>query len=118
MLAGAHLPGVPQANAYGELTWSYPAAWGLNAAIEVLYAGKMYVNDRNTDAAPAYTIGNARIGFEQRTGRWLVREFVRLNNCTNVNYVGSVIVGDTIGRYFEPAATRNFIIGASVSASF
>jgi iron complex outermembrane receptor protein len=116
--AGAHLPGVPAANAYGELTWSYPAAWGLNAALEVQYAGKIYVNDRNTDAAPAYTIGNVRVGFEQRTGRWLLREFVRLNNFTNVNYVGSVIVGDANGRYFEPAATRNFIIGASVNASF
>jgi iron complex outermembrane receptor protein len=43
---------------------------------------------------------------------------VRLNNFTNVNYVGSVIVGDTNSRYFEPAATRNFIVGASVAASF
>jgi iron complex outermembrane recepter protein len=115
---GAHLPGVPQANAYGELTWSYPAAWGFNAALEVQYAGKMYVNDRNIDAAPAYTIANARFGFEQHTGRFVLREFVRLNNFTNVNYVGSVIVGDTNSRYFEPAATRNFIVGASVAASF
>ncbi len=116
--AGARLPGVPAANAYGELAWSYPAAAGLSAALEVQYAGKVYVNDRNTDAAPAYTVGNARLGFEQRTGRWLLREFVRLNNFTNVNYVGSVIVGDTNGRYFEPAGSRNFLIGASVSASF
>src|SRR5512144_2423808 len=28
---GARLPGVPMANAYGELTWSYPAAAGLLA---------------------------------------------------------------------------------------
>ncbi len=116
--AGAHLPGVPQANAYAELSWAYPSAWGLNAALEVQYAGKMYVNDRNTDAAPAYTVGNLRVGFEQRAGAWLVREFFRLNNFANVNYVGSVIVGDTNGRYFEPAATRNFLVGASVSVSF
>ncbi len=116
--AGAHLPGVPQANAYGELSWSYPSAWGLNVALEVQYAGKMYVNDRNTDAAPAYTIGNVRVGLEQRAGAWLLREFFRLNNLANVNYVGSVIVGDTNGRYFEPAATRNYLIGASASVSF
>jgi iron complex outermembrane receptor protein len=116
--AGAHLPGVPQANAFGELSWSYPTAWGLNAALEIQYAGKMYVNDRNTDAAPGYTVGNLRVGFEQRSGAWLVREFFRLNNFGNVNYVGSVIVGDTNGRYFEPAATRNYLIGASLSATF
>lgn len=116
--AGARLPGVPAASAYGELTWSYPAAAGLNAALEVQYAGKVYVNDRNSDAAPAYTIGNVRVGFEQRTGRWLLREFVRLNNFADVSYAGSVIVGDANGRYFEPAATRNLLIGISVNGSF
>jgi iron complex outermembrane receptor protein len=37
---------------------------------------------------------------------------------TDQNYVGSVIVGDTNFRYFEPAATRNFLIGVSVNAAF
>ena len=115
---GARLPGVPVANAYGEITWSYPAAYGLVAGIEVQYAGRMYVNDRNTDASPSYTIGNLRIGFEQRIGSWLFREFARLNNFTDRNYVGSVIVGDTNGRYFEPSATRNFLVGLSANASF
>jgi NADH:ubiquinone oxidoreductase subunit E len=104
---GARLPGVPAASAYGEITWSYPAAAGLTAGLEVQYAGRMYVNDRNTDFAPAYTIGNLRIGFVQTTGRWTLREFARLNNITNENYVGTVIVGDVSTRYFEPAATRN-----------
>ena len=115
---GARLPGVPLANGYAELVWSHPPAAGLSAAVEIQYAGKIYVNDRNTDAAPAYTIGNVRVGFEQRAGRWLLREFVRVNNVTNENYVGSVIVGDANGRYFEPSATRNFLIGVSVNATF
>jgi iron complex outermembrane receptor protein len=46
------------------------------------------------------------------------REFARLNNFTNVNYVGSVIVGDTNGRYFEPSATRNFPVGVSANVAF
>jgi hypothetical protein len=29
-----------------------------------------------------------------------------------------VIVGDTNARYFEPAATRNFLLGVSVNAKF
>ena len=45
------------------------------------------------------------------------REFVRVNNIGNLNYVGSVIVGDTNSRFFEPAATRNFIVGVSVNVS-
>ena len=119
MPAGAWLPGVPAgSSAYGELSWAYPQASGLNAALEVQYAAKMYVNDRNTDAAPAWTIANLRVGFEQQVGGWTLREFARLNNVANVNYVGSVIVGDINGRYFEPAATRNFVVGISAYATF
>jgi iron complex outermembrane receptor protein len=116
--AGASLPGVPASSAFAELSWSYPRAWGLSAAAEVQYAGKVYVNDRNTDAAPAYTIGNLRLGFEQRAANWTFRQFARLNNVTDVDYVATVIVGDTNARYFEPAPTRNFLVGASASASF
>jgi len=116
--AGARLPGVPGSSAYGELSWSYPQAAGLAAAVEVQYAGKVYVNDRNTDAAPAWTIASVRVGFEQRAGPWVLREFARLNNLANINYVGTVIVGDTNGRYFEPSATRNLVIGVSAYAAF
>jgi iron complex outermembrane recepter protein len=116
--AGARLPGVPAANGYAEISWSDPGAAGLVAALEVQYAGRLYVNDRNTDAAPPYTIGNLRLGCEQRAGRWRLREFVRVNNLTGRRYVGTVIVGDANSRYFEPAAARNLLIGASVSAAF
>ena len=116
--AGARLPGVPGTSAYGELSWSYPPAAGLTAALEVQYAGKVYVNDRNTDAAPSWTTASLRVGLEQKSGVWVFREFARLNNFTNVNYVGTVIVGDTNGRYFEPSATRNFLIGVSAYATF
>jgi iron complex outermembrane receptor protein len=116
--AGARLPGVPGTGAYGELSWSYPQAYGLNAAVEVQYAGKVYVNDRNTDAAPRWTVANLRIGFEQRAGAWVFREFARLNNLGDVNYAGTVIVGDANGRYFEPSATRNFLLGLSAYATF
>jgi iron complex outermembrane receptor protein len=76
------------------------------------------VNDRNTDAAPAWTIANLRVGLEHQVGQWSLRAFARLNNLANVNYSGSVIVGDTNGRYFEPSATRNFLVGVSANASF
>ena len=66
----------------------------------------------------AYAIANIRAGIEQRAGPWTLREFVRVNNLFDKNYVGSVIVGDTNGRYFEPAAVRNFFIGASANATF
>ena len=112
--AGTRLPAVPSKQAYAELAW-VPGRWsGLDAAFEALYVDRLYVNDRNSDAAPAYTVINARIGFSQTTGAATWRQFLRVNNLFDRNYAGSVIVGDTNGRFFEPAPGRNWFIGASV----
>jgi len=116
--AGSRLPGVPQSNAYVELAWARHDWHGISAALEAQYAGKVYVNDRNTDAAPSYTVVNLRAGLEQAAGAWTVREFVRVNNIGDRDYVGSVIVGDVNSRFFEPSARRNYLIGVSANARF
>ena len=116
--AGTKLPGVPAQQAYGELVWTPGGYGGFNAALEVQYVGKLYVNDRNTDAAPAYTVGSARVGFAQVWGKATMREYVRVNNFTDKKYVGSVIVGDTNGRHFESAPGRNWFAGASIDMPF
>ena len=103
--------------AYAELAWMPPAAGWLSAAVEALHVDRIYVNDRNSDFAPAYTLVNARVGAEQRWGRLRFRAFARLDNLADRNYVGSVIVGDTNGRYFEPAPRRNHFFGATIDAS-
>ena len=116
--AGSKLPGVPRASAYGELVWARAEWYGFSAALELQYADKVYVNDLNADAAPRYTVANVRAGVEQHAGILRFREFVRINNLADRNYVGSVIVGDTNARYFEPAARRNYVGGVTISASF
>ena len=113
--SGSRLPAVPASSAYAELAWTRAAWAGFSVALEAQYAAKLYVNERNTDAAPAYAVANVRAGFEQRVGTWTLREFARINNLADRNYVGSVIVGDTNGRFFEPAARRNYLIGASAN---
>jgi iron complex outermembrane receptor protein len=116
--AGSRLPGVPPQQAYGVLTWTPGGFYGFSAAAEVQYVGRIYVNDGNTAYAPAYTIGNARVGFAQSQGNLRFTEYLRVNNVANVNYIGSVIVGDTNGRYFEPALPRNWFAGINVNAAF
>ena len=109
---------MPANSAYAELAWTRADWAGFSAALEFQYADKLYVNERNTDFASGYSVVNARAGVEQRTGIWTLREFARVNNLADRNYVGSVIVGDTSGRFFEPSAGRNFLVGISVNARF
>ncbi len=112
--SGARLPGVPSKEAYGELAWAPGGRTGFSSALEAQYVDKLYVNDRNSDAAPAYAVMNARAGYTWTAGTATWSAFARLNNLFDRNYAGSVIVGDSNGRYFEPAPGRNWFLGASV----
>jgi iron complex outermembrane recepter protein len=114
---GAKLPGVPSKQAYGELAWVPGGFGGFNAGVELQYVDKLYVNDRNSDAAPAYAVANLRMGLSQTVGRVALSEFVRVNNVFDRRYAGSVIVGDTNGRFFEPAPGRNWFVGASLDVA-
>jgi iron complex outermembrane receptor protein len=105
---------VPAKEAYGELAWAPGGETGFNAALEAQYADKLYVNERNSDAAPAYAVMNARVGYAQTVGVATWSAFARLNNLFDRNYAGSVIVGDSNGRFFEPAPGRNWFVGANV----
>lgn len=112
--AGTKLPGVPKQTAYAELAWVPPAWPWLSGAIEVQHVDRLFVNDRNSASAPAYTVANVRVGAEGRFGNLRLRAFARVNNLADRRYAGSVIVGDTNGRFFEPAPGRNVFVGAAV----
>lgn len=110
--AGNAMPGIPRTAAFGDLVWK-PLP-GIAAAIEGIYRSKVYVEDTNTARpAPAYAIANLRLTAEQKTGPWRFTEFARVDNLFDRNYIGSVIVGDSNGRYYEPAPGRNGMIGVN-----
>jgi len=57
-------------------------------------------------------------GFKQEFGKLLLREFVRVDNIFNREYIGSVIVNESNGRYFEPSPGTTFIVGLSAAYRF
>jgi iron complex outermembrane recepter protein len=105
VLAGRFLPAVARNTAYLGLTWSY-SPLGFSTTLETQARGKIYADDRNTDAAAGYWVANWRAGFEQQTRHWRFSEFARIDNLANRAYVGSVIVNETNTRFFEPAPGR------------
>jgi iron complex outermembrane receptor protein len=118
VLAGSRLPGVPNANLYGELGWK-EAAGRFGAALETVASSKVYADDANSATpAPGYTVFNARVQAMQQAGGWRLKQFARINNLFDRTYVGSVIVGDTNKRYYEAAQGRNWLLGASAQYQF
>ncbi len=78
----------------------------------------MQVNDLNSDAAGAYTVLNLGVRFQQESGDWQLREFVRVDNLTNRRHAGSVIVNEGNGRFFETAPGRSFFAGVELVRRF
>lgn len=115
--SGNKIPGVPAFTAYGELGWRNPAR-GLVLAMEARAASKVYVNDRNSEFATSYELLALRASLSQEVGRVRFTEFVRVDNVFDRRYVGSVIVNETSGRFYESGAGRSVFAGVSASISF
>jgi len=115
--AGNQLPGVPAGQAYAELRWRHPGT-GFRTAMEGRAVTRVFVNDANSQAAPGYALLAASAGFTQKARGWTLSEFVRVDNLANRQYVGSVIVGDANGRYYEPAPGRNWFAGVNAALEF
>jgi iron complex outermembrane receptor protein len=114
---GNKLPGVPRTSLYAELQWRHFES-GFSAALEARHNSRVYVDDQNSDAAAAYTLANLRLGFEQKARDWRITETLRIDNLTARTYIGSVIVADSNGRFFEPAPRRNLSLILSARHAF
>ena len=115
--SGNRIPGTYRSQIYGEIAWQYEPV-GFMMALEGRYNSKVYVNDRNTDTAPSYTIFNLRAGFEQNLAHWNFKEYLRVENMFDKEYIGSVRVNDGNALFFEPGADRNYLLGLSAAYKF
>lgn len=111
--AGNRIPGIPRADLFAEWAWrSASGRWASAAEARVL--GGIATDDRNTD----HTNGHARFAWR---GEWHAagdsgwHGFVRVDNLFDRQYVGSVIVNEGNGRYFEPGAGRSMTVGVGWS---
>ena len=115
--AGNMLPAVPKTQFYAEAAWRH-APTGFRVGAELLYRDRVAVNDINSEFADAFTVLNLVFGFQQQGAKWRLSEFLRVDNVTDKNYIGSVVVNDANGRYYEPAPQRNYLLGVQASLQF
>ena len=107
---GNRLPGTARHTARLAFTHHPSAAWQWGADLNL--SGKVFVNDRNTDAAPGFAVASLHASHAlQRQGSTRWQLWARLDNVLDRNYAGSLVVNDGNGRFFEPAAGRRVMAG-------
>jgi iron complex outermembrane receptor protein len=114
---GNRIPGTYRSQIYGEVAWKYEPL-GFHTALEGRHNSKVYVNDINSETAASYTIFNIRAGFEQSLANWNFKEYLRVENMFDKEYIGSVRINDGNLRFYETAPDRNYLLGLSAAYKF
>jgi iron complex outermembrane receptor protein len=122
---GNSLPAIPKQQLFAAVQWSEKGfvqagqkpKTGLEAGIDVVHRSSMWGNDANTTTsadyalASGYTLLNARVRQRYQVGSARVEAFFGVDNLTNKNTVGSVIINQFSKQYFEPGLPRSWVIG-------
>lgn len=118
--AGNRMPGLPEHQLFAQVAWAPAFASGLGGVFtaEARHIGRVFVNDRNSDAAASHTLYSLGARLEQITGSWTWREFIRVDNLTDKKHAGSVIVNDGNSRFFELGLGRTLSAGVELSRRF
>ncbi|WP_276726427.1 TonB-dependent receptor PqqU [Pantoea septica] len=113
---GNRIPGIARNMLYASL--AYAPEQGFYAGAEMRYMSDIAADDENDVKAPAYTVAALNSGYKWLVQNWTLDLFGRVDNLFDRNYVGSVIVNEGNGRYFEPAPGRNYSVGLTLSYAF
>ncbi|EPD8811844.1 TonB-dependent receptor PqqU [Klebsiella variicola] len=113
---GNRIPGI--ARNMGYASFGYQPEQGWYAGSDILYMSDIMANDENTAKAPSWTVVGLTTGYKWSYGRMDMDLFGRVDNLFDREYVGSVIVNESNGRYYEPAPGRNYGIGLNLAWRF
>ncbi|WP_108472275.1 TonB-dependent receptor family protein [Rhodanobacter thiooxydans] len=109
--AGTRMPGVPEN--YGSLRIRHGGELGWHESLDLTGVGAVSVNDTGTDRAAGYGLLGVDAGYTFALGKdTRLQLSARVDNLGNRRYIGSVIVNDSNGRYFEPGPGRTWMLGA------
>lgn len=112
--AGSRIPGVPQD--YGSLRLEHGNGLGWREGVTFTGVGAVTVNDFDTGRAAGYALIDVDAGYAFALGESTRLDLsARMSNLAGRRYVGSVIVNDGNGRYFEPGPARSYMLGARLT---
>ncbi|UXH80555.1 TonB-dependent receptor family protein [Roseateles amylovorans] len=109
--SGNRIAGTQGGSAFAELAWKPAWASDTEGAMEWRGVKRTAVNDINSEWAAGYGLVNLRLSQAWRVGHGQWSLTARIDNLADRRYVGSVIVNDGNGRFYEPAPGRSFWLG-------
>ena len=109
--AGNRIAGTSKKSGYAEFAWQ--ALANAELALELRAQGSVAVNDTNSDFAASYIASAVRASYKLPLPVGKLELRARVDNLEGRHYAGSVIVNESNGRYFEPAAGRSVLLGAN-----
>jgi len=106
--AGTTIPGTARRQGHARVQWQ-PGAWRF--ALEATGVGEVGVDDTGRERAPGHVVANVEAARTWRFARGTLHAFARIDNLSNHAYIGSVIVNEGNGRFYEPAPGRGWLLG-------
>ncbi len=92
---------------------------GLYMNVNYYYAGRIALNDANTDYAPSYNLLGARLGWKKNLHPKVLMElFIAADNILDEKYSLGNDINAFGGRYYNPATPFNFAGGISLHFNF
>ncbi len=107
--AGMRIPGIAKQQASMRLRWQ-GARW--QAAVQLVGVDDVTVNDTGSERAPGYGLLHLEAGRAWSWASGRLQVFARIDNAMDRSHIGSVIVNEGNGRFYEPGAGRAFTLGA------
>ncbi|MFT4192919.1 MAG: TonB-dependent receptor [Comamonas sp.] len=103
-----YIPGIARQSLYAALDWAPAQGW--RAGADWRFLDRIQANSANTAQAPAYAVAGLYAGYRRDWRQWTWTATARIDNLFDRRYIGSVIVNDSNGRYYEPGAGRSWLL--------
>lgn len=113
-LKDKRLPGVAKTDAYWQLRLQPSMQLPVYLEWRTLYRSRIATTDNNTEFAPAALTFDASLYAKQQLSRWQLNYWLKVDNLTDRDNVGAVVVNQANGRALEPAPGRQLSGGLSM----
>ncbi|SIR76302.1 TonB-dependent receptor domain-containing protein [Pseudacidovorax sp. RU35E] len=114
--SGQRIPGLAQQSLFAS--FGYVPLEGWRGGIELRALSSIQAADASGALAPGYALVALYAGYVKRWERWEINAFARIDNLFGRRVIGSVVVNESNGRYYEPAPGRTWTVGAGASYRF